>query len=894
MILKYIIRLVGSFCCLFLLVHSAVFGQANILVTGLRCDHRSNPLGVENLYPGLSWQLNSPENGQKQTAYQILVASSPDKLNPSEADLWNSGKVSSGQSVHIPYDGKSLQAQQRYFWKVKAWDKDGLSSPWSETSLWEMGMLNADNWRAKWLRHPAFMDTLLEARPAPYFRKDFTLEKPVRSARAYITGLGYYEMELNGQKVGDEVLAPVKTDYDKTVSYAIHDITAQLTEGENTVGIILGTGWYNHFAQAAWGFNRAPWRSYPEMLCQVEVTYTDGSRDVFASDDSWTCSQGPIRYDGIRNGEHYDARMEMPGWSTPVFDDSDWQQAVVVDGPRGKLTAQYLPPIREMQEIRPVSVKQVKTGVYVFDLGQNIAGYSRIKVAGPAGTEITLKHGEKLHPDGTVEQTQILRFLRTGEAQTDKYILKGEGIEEWQPRFVYHGYQYVEVSGLPVRPSLETLTGVVLHTDFEQAGQFACSNPMFNRIQELMHWAFIGNYHGIPTDCPHREKVGWSGDGHLVAETGLYNYHSLTSYMKWMDDFVDSQRDNGLFPAIVPSSGWGFKEMEEKSAQNPGPQWRGAFNIITWQLYRYTGDTTILERYYEAGKKYVNYLQSVSEKHLTTHGIDDHKAIITKTEGDILSAAYYYHLTDLTAKMAAVLGREEDQQQMEKRAEQIKSAYNRKYFDKKQLSYGHGGQTPLSMSLALGLVPESHEATVRENLKKAISSSRNHFDVGVVGIKTMYDALGDEQQSDLIYEMVNQTDFPSYGWWIAQGANTLWQDWDGRMSHNHVMFGSVSEWFYQSLAGINPDDSQPGFKHINFRPEFIADLNWVNAEHESLYGKIMSSWERKNEQVTLSVTIPVNATATLYTPEGYRLADSEDEEKLELESGSYELLYTKE
>ena len=867
--------------------------QANLQVHSLKCDHRSNPLGVENQHPGLSWQLSSPEQGQHQTAYQLLVASSPEKLNESEADLWNSDKVLSTQSVHVPYDGKPLQAQQRYYWKVKTWDKDGLPSPWSATHYWEMALLTDANLKAKWIRHPDFLDSSLEAKPAPYFRRDFLVEKPVQSARAYVTGLGYFEMEINGQKVGNEVLAPVKTDYDKTVSYVIHDIGDQLTEGENTVGIILGTGWYNHFARAAWGFDAAPWRSYPEMLCQVEVTYTDGSREIIASDENWTCSQGPIRYDGIRNGEHYDARMEMPGWSTPAFDDSRWQRAVVVDGPKGKLTAQYLPPIREMAEIKPVSVTEIRPGVYVFDLGQNIAGYSTIKVAGPAGTEITLKHGEKLHPDGSVKQEQILRFLKTGEAQTDKYILKGEGIEEWHPRFVYHGYQFVEVSGLPVRPTLETLTGVVLHTDFERSGQFACSNPMFNRIQELMHWAFIGNYHGIPTDCPHREKIGWTGDGHLVAETGLYNYHSLTSYLKWMDDFVDAQREDGLIPAIVPSSGWGFKERGEGGAQNPGPQWRGAFNIITWQLYRYTGDTSILARYYEPTKKYVNYLQSVSSKNLTSHGIDDHKAIITKTEGDILSAAYYYHLTDLTAKMAQVLGKQEEHEDFSQRAEKIKKAYNQKYFNEKEYSYGHGGQTPLAMSLSLGLVPEGHEAAVREKLIGAISSSRNHFDVGVVGIKGIYDALGDQQQSKKIYQMVNQTSFPSYGWWIEQGANTLWQDWDGKMSHNHIMFGSVSEWFYQSLAGINPDEAQPGFKHINFRPEFLDDLDWVSAEHESLYGKIISSWERKGEEVELRVTVPVNASATVYAPSGFSLEGNDEANQKELASGSYTLSFSK-
>ena len=876
---------------LFLCLSFTINAQSSLHVSSLRCEYRTNPLGIENPKPGLSWQLNSSENGQKQTAYQILVASSPDKLSEAEADVWNSGKQESGQSVHLPYGGEALEAKQRYFWQVRIWDKAGQSTAWSPVSYWEMGLMNPSGFEAKWLRHPDFLGNAAEAKPAPYFRKDFELAKPIRSARAYVTGLGYYEMEINGSKVGSEMLAPTKTHYDQTIQYAIHDVTDHLGQGGNTVGLVLGTGWYNHFAQAAWGFNKAPWRSNPEMICQLEITYADGTSETIISDQSWTCSQGPILYDGIRNGEHYDARREMPGWSTPYFDDREWLKAVEVEGPRAKLRAQSIPPIRQMQEIKPVAVHEVRPGVYVFDLGQNIAGYSRIRVAGSAGTEITLKHGEKLFPNGTVEQTQILRFLKTGEAQTDKYILKGKGIETWHPRFVYHGYQYVEVSGLPVKPTLETLTGVVIHTAFERAGHFACSNPMLNRIQELMHWAFIGNYHGLPTDCPHREKVGWSGDAHLVAETGLYNYQILTSYLKWMDDFVDAQRESGLFPAIVPSSGWGYQEIPNESAQNPGPQWRGAFNIMLWQLYRYSGDTSILARYYEPAKKYVNYLQGVSERNLTSHGINDHKAIITKTKGDILSAAYYYHLTDLTARMASILAKTTDHEDMTGRAVAIKKAYNKKYFNKTTGSYGHGGQTPQAISLALGLVPEAHQQAAKDQLISAISSSRNHFDVGVVGIKGIYDALGDQQQSDKIYQMVNQTSFPSYGWWIQQEANTLWQDWDGKMSHNHIMFGSVSEWFYQSLAGINPDEEQPGFKRIHFRPEFINGLDWVSAEHQSPYGTIVSSWERQGEVVEMRVTIPANTTASLSVPEGYR--GENQNTRLELESGRHTLRFSR-
>ena len=883
---KFIFLLILLSCFQVSMSHSA------ILIDELSCQYRTNPLAVEAQEPVLSWKLKSQANRQHQTAYQILVASSVNLLNTNDADLWNSGKISSGQSVAVQYGGKALKSRERYYWKVKIWNAADEPSPWSAIAYWEMA-LNTDDWKANWIRHPDFLDTLLEAKPAPFFRKEFKINKPLLEARAYVTGLGYFEMYLNGSKVGDHVLDPVKTRYDKVVKYLAFDITDQLNAGDNAVGMILGTGWYNHFAEAAWQFDKAPWRSYPELLCQLELTYQDGSKEIVVSDKSWKTSTGPIRFDGIRNGEYYDARQEMPGWNLPFFDDSQWKNAIVVAGPAGKLMAQQLPAIKEMKEIKPVSVTEVEPGVYMFDLGQNISGYSRISVAGPAGTEITLKHGERLYADSTVEQKQILRFLKTGEAQTDKYILKGKGVEVWNPRFVYHGYQYVEVTGLPVKPSLETLTGVVLHTSFQSTGQFSCSNPLFNRIQEITRWSYIGNYHGIPTDCPHREKIGWTGDGHLVAEAGLYNYNTITSYIKWLDDHVDEQRPDGNLPGVIPTSGWGYEHGRDEAMRHLGygPSWEGSLVLIPWYMYIYTGDTNMITRYYEPIKKYIHHLERNANNYLLDFGIDDHKAYYTKTEGDIIASAYFYYLTDMVVQMAEITSQLKDAEKYKLLAGKIKKAFQEKYYHEQDKLVGNTGQTMLSTSIYMQLIPEKDREQLLQNLLEKVDSANYHFDAGVGGVKALYEALSSTNQEDIIYQMVNKTDFPSYGYWIEQGANTLWQDWDGSMSLNHIMFGSVSEWFFQSLAGINPDQQQPGFKNVIFKPAFIEDLNWAQANYESMYGIISSGWERKNNQVILRITIPTNSTGTLKIPKGYRMKNKD--QALQLTSGQYEIVFEK-
>ena len=502
---------------------------SSAIVKDLRCEHHINPLGIDVAKPRLSWILKSNQRGQMQTAYQILVASSKKNLNNNIGDLWDTGKVDNDQSIHIVYAGAKLASRTRCYWKVRVWDKEDTPSNYSRQAWWEMGLLEARQWKAKWLSAPPPPPDDDSVQPNPFFRKTFTLTKPVRKARVYICGLGYYELYLNGKKVGDHVLDPAFTRYDRRVLYVTYDVTDLVRSRKNALGVVLGNGWYNMHTRAQWDFDKAPWRARPTMLCQLEVKYADGSSEIIVSDSSWKVSKGPILFESIRIGETYDARLEKHGWNTPYYDDTEWTPAHIVPGPKGKLSAQMLPPIKVTKTIRPVKLTEPKPGYFVFDMGQNIAGWAQLRVSGPAGTEVVMRYGERLNDDGTLDQTDIGRFVKQGPFQTDTYILKGRGIEIWEPRFVYHGFQYVEVTGLPNKPTLGTLRGRVVHTCFERAGKFECSNKLFNKIQHNTHWSYASNFHSYPTDCPHREKNGWTGDAHLAAETGLYNFASAAA-----------------------------------------------------------------------------------------------------------------------------------------------------------------------------------------------------------------------------------------------------------------------------------------------------------------------------------------------------------------------------
>lgn len=857
---------IGFFVLAVLAASVSAVPAAGLVPDQLTCEYLTNPVGIDARQPRLNWVLQSASpatRGQRQTAYQVLVASRPERLEPGQADLWDTGRVESDQSFHVVYAGQALSSYQRCWWKVRVWDEAGEASPWSAPASWSMGILEPNAWMAKWIGYtkpypPQEAEGTAQTGPSPVFRKTFTLTKPVAAATIHITGLGYFELHLNGRKVGDHVLDPGYTRYDKRVLYVTHDVAGQLRPGRNAVGVMLGNGWYNMHTKCVWDFNQAPWRAEPRMLAQLRVVYADGTVETIASDGSWRAATGPLVHDSIRNGEWYDARREQPGWDTPDFDGAQWGGAQVVDAPKGLLRAQQSPPIRVTETLTPVKLTEPKPGVFVFDLGQNIAGWAQLQVTGPAGTAITLRYGERLADDGTVTQKPIDAYVKQGRFQTDVYVLRGQGQETWEPRFTYHGFRYVEVTGWPGQPTAESLRGRVVHNDFASAGEFACSHELLNLIQRCTRWSYRGNFVSIPTDCPHREKNGWTGDAHLAAEQAMYNFANTAGYEKWLNDLYDEQQPDGNLPGIVPTSGWGYK-------WGNGPAWDSAYVLIPWYLYLYRGDQRVLEQHYDRLKLYVDYMTGKAKDHLVEHGLGDWVPAKTQTPVMVTSSGYYFVDATIVAQIARLLGKAEDADKYATLARNIRQAYNQTLYKGDGL-YANGSQTALSCALYQGLAEPAEQARVLAQLVANVEAHDGHLDTGILGAKYLLHALTDGGRADVAYRIAIQTTAPSYGDWLQRGATTLWEDWGDGASRNHIMFGDISAWFYQDLAGIRIDPEQPAFKHIVIRPRPVGDLTWVKGEHESPYGLIRSAWQRDGQRFQLAVTIPPNTTATIHVP----------------------------
>jgi alpha-L-rhamnosidase len=697
------------------------------------------------------------------------------------------------------------------------------------------------------------------APPAPFLRRNFEVKGKLKRATAFIVGLGYYEMRLNGRKVGDHVLDPGWTRYDRRSLYVAHDVTSYLKNGANALGVILGTGHFDDHVLSVWDFENAAWRARPKMLLEMRLEYEDGRRQTVVSDGSWKASTGPITFDSISTGEHYDARLEMKGWDTPTYKDATWKKAQVVEPVKGILAAQISPPVRVTEILTPVKVTQPTPGVYIFDLGQNIAGVPQLRLQGPAGAQVSMRCAEKLHTNGTLDaeniDTFVKRRVKAQEFQTDKYTLKGQGREVWQPRFTYHGFQYIEVKGFPGVPTLDNLRGLVVHTDFAKVGSFTCSNPILNQTQQNTLWSYRNNFHGIPTDCPHREKNGWTGDAQLATELGLYNFDSTANYEKWLDDIADQQAPDGSYTGIIPSSGWG---------QNIGPAWDSAYPLIAWYLYEYRGDKAILQKHYPNLKRYVDFVTTRAKGGIVSYGLGDWLPAKTETPADITSTAYYYVDANIISKAATLLGKPDDAKKYADLAASIKAAFNAKFYNSVTGSYGNGSITSLSCALYQGMVEPENKARVVDNLVQEIAKQKYNMDVGILGAKYVLNTLVDNGRADVAYRMLQQRSFPSYGYWVEQGATTLWEDWNGGESRNHVMFGDVSAWFYKYLAGITP--ASPGFKQIVVRPYVLDDLTFAKASYNSVQGPIRSSWKKQNGVLNLAVTIPANSTATIYVP----------------------------
>ena len=1011
-------------------------GFAKTTVTDLRCEGLANPQGIDALRPRLSWILNSDERGQRQTAYQILVAGTPENLEAGQGDWWDSGKVKSDQSIQVSYTGRVLPSNAQCFWKIRVWDKDGNVSDWSEPALWTMGILEPADWHAKWIGldgenvtnyltdaswiwfptgGPAnamppgqyyFRRTLVlpdagikrarieltgdnEAKgfingrdiggrnnprvvrdsdityrlepgtnvialigmskgnvpkpagviarltvefqsgetlviptdeqwkvsdketngwtgigfddsnwvaatnlgpvgmepwgnvrtaeprrqPARWLRKEFNIGKKIQRATVSYSGLGWSELYLNGAKVGDRVLSPAFAQYDKRVFYVTYDVTKQVRRGKNAIGVVLGNGRY--YADRSKIYTGTPDFGWPTLLLQLRLQYTDGSVANVVSDESWKLTtNGPIAANNDYDGEEYDARSAFRDWSRPGFYDQYWQPAQLVEGPTGALAAEMIEPQRVTQTLKPVSLTAPKSGVYIFDLGQNMAGWCRLHVSGRAGTKVALRFAENLKRDGTLDLANI-----RGALVTDTYTLNGSGQEVWEPRFTWHGFRYVEMTGYPGEPTLDTIEGRVVNDDLATAGTFESSNLLLNRIYRAIVWGVRGNYHSVPTDCPQRdERQGWLGDRSEESQGETYLFDNSRLYAKWVQDMADAQRPSGSVPDVAPAY-WPI--------YNDDVIWPSSGIIIPEMLRRQYADTKTLADHYESAKKWVTYMNGFVTDGLISKDAygdwcvppEDPALIFSQdprrqTDKTLLATAYFYHDLRLMEGFAQQLGKTEDTRRFREQAEKMKTAFNNRFLNRKLARYDNGTQTSSVLPLAFGLVPDDLRARVFQQLVDKIEKeNRGHIGTGLVGGQYLMRVLSDGGRPDLVYLLATQTDYPSWGYMLSQGATTIWELWNGNTadsamnSGNHVMLvGDFITWLYEDLAGIKPDPAQPAFKHILMKPLPVGTLKFVRATHRSPYGWIVSDWKRDGGTFDWQIEVPMNTTATIYLP----------------------------
>jgi alpha-L-rhamnosidase len=846
--------------------------SGGVAVRQLRCEYRVNPLGIDVVKPRLSWIIESGRRGQMQSAYQILVAGSKEELKRNQGELWDSGKVESGRSNQIIYQGVALKSRMRCYWKVRVWDKDGRVSAWSKPAMWTMGLLEPEQWRAKWIGYDEQLQdsdkneksdpNALVLPPPPYLRRNFFVGRSFKRAVVYASALGLYELHINGKRVGEDYFTPGWTDYPTRIYYQTYDVTDLLRKGSNAIGGILADGWYAGYL--GFGRKREHYGSTPRLFVQLELEYENGHIQKIVTDDTWKAGYGPLLEADFLMGETYDARKEMTGWDTASFNDSSWGSVAASEDSDeiGKLQSYPGQTVQKIMEIEPVEISEPRDGVYVYDMGQNFAGWVRLKVSGKAGTEVVLRFAEMLNPDGTI-YTENLRAARC----TDTYTLKGTGTEVWEPRFTFHGFRYVEVTGYPGKAGLDAVTGVVVHSALPVTSSFECSNPMVNQLYSNILWSQRGNFIEIPTDCPQRdERLGWTGDAQIFIRTAAYNMDVSAFFTKWLVDLEDAQSPEGAFPDVAP----------RKVAMGDGTAaWGDAGVICPWTIYKVYGDKRILERHYDSMTRWIVYLKKNSKGLLRpAKGYGDWVSIGSKTPKDVIATAYFAYSTHLVSKAAEVLGRHDDAEKYGELFEQIKSAFNKAYVSADGRIKGET-QTCYLLGLHFDLLPEEKRPLAAEHLIEAIRKKDWHLSTGFVGLSYLVPTLADTGYLDAAYRLLNNDTFPSWGYSIKNGATTIWERWDGwteekgfqtpsMNSFNHYAFGSIGRWLFGSVAGVDTDG--PGYRRIVIHPRPGGGLEYAKASYKSINGKIVSDWRIKGDTFTLNAAIPANTTATVYIP----------------------------
>ncbi|MBN1491992.1 MAG: glycoside hydrolase family 78 protein [Phycisphaerae bacterium] len=873
--------------------------MADVSASRLRCEYLTDPLAIDAERPRLSWVVESDKRATMQTAYQILVATSPAALADDRGELWDSGKVASDATAQIEYAGSPLKTGTQVYWKVRVWTNHGEASPWSPIASWRMGMLSPDAWKAKWISSPRPLpdEQQLPARPSPMFRKAFAVAKPVKRAIATVSALGLYELRMNGQRIGDHILAPEWTDYHTRVQYQAYDVTAALQPGDNAIAATLGDGWYAGRIGISHIVKNGPLRGHYgkrlRFLMQMDIEYADGSTETVITDGTWkTTDDGPIRKACILDGEVYDARKEMPGWDAPGFDDAAWQPVETQDSIDAVLVAQPNEPIRVTEELKPIAITEPAPGIYVVDFGQNLAGWCRLSVEGNAGTTIRLRHAEVLKDDGHIyrDNLRMEALAKTdpnlGARQEDQFILRGDGTETFEPHFTYHGFRYVELVGLPTKPTTKTITARVFHSTPPMAGTFACSSDLLNQLMHNIVWTHRDNMHSIPTDCPQRdERLGWSGDMLVFAQPACFNMDMAAFFTKWARDLRDDQADDGRFPDFAPHP------YDANKLFSGVPAWGDVGVVVPWCQYVNYGDKRALAAHFDAARRWVDWIQKnnpdllwknkrnndygdwLNGDTLKLEGFPKGEAQVPK---EVFATAFFQHSTELVARMAAVLGREADAQKYAKLAGDIREAFQKAYITEDGRVQGHT-QAGYALALHFNLMPEALREKAEDHMAERIAAYKNHISTGFHTTIMLMKELTRCGRSDLAYMLINNRTIPSWGYTIDQGATTIWERWDGYVegrgfqdpgmnSFNHYAIGSVGEWMYRTILGINPDETQPGYKHFTLRPVPGGGLTSAKGSYASIRGTIESAWMLDGDTLTLTIEVPANTTATLFVP----------------------------
>lgn len=867
-----------KYCFLIVLLSTSI-GLANAVVKidNMRCEFSNHPIGVDTSSPRFTWMYIGDEPFF-QEYYQLLISTSISQLKSGVANVFDSGKIRSDQSfaqARIP----QLKGKTTYYWRIKVWKNNGRDAMVSTIAAFETGILPG-MWTARWITDQHDKDF----KPAPLFRKEFNAAPDIENARLYISAAGYYKIMINGKKVGHQFLDPAYTDFSKRILFNSFDVTDQIRSGENCIATVLGNGWYNIQSLAVWNFDLAEWRNRPRFVAELDIHYRDGSRQTVITDSGWKTSTGPCLFDNLYSGDIYDARLEKSGWDKSGFNDQEWVNAMEVPSPAPVIQSQLMPPIRVTEQIVPQKITSFGDSLFVVDFGKNFSGFCRLSLKAPRGTKITLRYGEKLDANGQVDQSPINKYFHkagplmkrpAGELpvidstevfQMDTYIFKGsQQPEVFTPEFTYHGFRYVEVkSSNLIHLKKNNISGSFLHTDVHKVGNFECSNPNLNKLYQATMRSYLSNLQSIPTDCPQREKNGWTADAYMSIDLALLNYDGILLYEKWMRDFIDNQNPQGRISGIIPSAGWGYIDWI-------GPTWDVAMFAIPDALYTYYGQTLSIEQLYPVMEKYLNYLQSREVNGAITFGIGDWVPVKTVTPTDFTSMCSYYYMNRLMTKFSKLLHKPADS--YEHKTVELKKRINDTYFNPATLSYANGSQTSFAYPLYIGLVPDQFRKPMAAKLNQLIIANNYQIDFGMLGSKYVPRVLAGYGYRETVEKMLLNTQGPSWLGWIKDGLTTL-PEWFQKKEYenaslNHVFLGDISAWMVQNYAGIAQEKGSNGFNHLLIKPFYSKRLQWAKGSYLTPNGHLSSFWSRKNGHIMLVVTIPQNCTATVFADKEY-------------------------